>query len=375
VSRLRVLLVLHELTRTGAPRLILDAFEAMREEFEVRILSIHGGGFVARAQELAPTVVLRSADEDGAGGSAASRAIAFATGAVRAQLLLRRWRPDVIYINSAAALPIARLKLPRVPVILHVHESPVLLGSLLSAQRTSRDLVTLPSSYIAVSAQVKDGLVDGYSVDPDRVVVIPGFVDAGRFASIPRPPNEDDHAFTVGGIGTPSWWKGTDLWLLTASEIKRRLGVDAVRFIWVGVRDDDASRQFVAMAAKLNVREMVQAVRETTQPLEAMQGFDLLAVTSWEDSFPLTALEAMGLGKPVICFRAGGGVASMVGDTGVVVHDVSPVAMADAILELMADKDRLREMGRRARQRVLETFTTHRQVPAMVAEIRRAAGK
>lgn len=372
MTRPRVLLVTHELSRTGAPALVLDAFETMQGEYDVRLLSILGGAFESRARAFAPTIVLRPGGTAWSARSPWSKGITLATGTAKAALMLRRWRPDVIYLNSVSSLPITRqVRLPKRPVILHVHESPVLMSCLLSTQGSRRELASMPSTYIAVSELVRDCLVHDYSVNPDRIRVIPSFVQADRIRGTQSTTSAAPARFTVGGVGTPSWYKGGDLWLLTAAELKRRLGAERLRFVWVGARDDDGSRKFAAMASKLALADIVEIVPETPQALDLVQGFDLLAVTSWEDSSPLVALEAMGLGKPVVCFAAGGGTPSLVDGTGIVVSEFSPAAMAEAIVDLIEDPARLAELGAMARQRVLDNFTAEQWVPAIEAEIRR----
>jgi glycosyltransferase involved in cell wall biosynthesis len=344
----------------------------MQSEYDVRVLSILGGAFESRARAFAPTIVLRPGATAWSARSPLSKGITLAAGTAKAALMLRRWRPDVIYLNSVSSLSITRqVRLPKRPVILHVHESPVLMSCLLSTQGSRRELVSMPSTYIAVSELVRDCLVHEYSVNPDRIRVIPSFVRADRIRGTQSATSAAPARFTVGGVGTPSWYKGGDLWLLTAAELKRRLGAKRLRFVWVGARDDDESRKFAAMASKLSLADAVEIVPETPQALDLVQGFDLLAVTSWEDSSPLVALEAMGLGKPVVCFAAGGGTPLLVDGTGIVVSEFSPAAMAEAIVDLIEDPARLAELGALARQRVLNNFTAEQWVPAIEAEIRR----
>ena len=55
---------------------------------------------------------------------------------------------------------------------------------------------------------------------------------------------------------------------------------------------------------------MVEFIPPTPKPMEHFAGFDIFAMTSWEDPCPLVVLENMGLAKPVVCFAGGAGSGS-----------------------------------------------------------------
>jgi glycosyltransferase involved in cell wall biosynthesis len=83
-----------------------------------------------------------------------------------------------------------------------------------------------------------------------------------------------------------------------------------------------------------------------------LAGVDLLVLPSDDEGMPGVAIEAQMAGCPVVAFPVGG-VAEVVGhgETGLVLADHDPVAMADAVAELLADPDGLAAMGAAARVR------------------------
>jgi len=196
--------------------------------------------------------------------------------------------------------------------------------------------------------------------------------DLAAPARAPRPPHAP---FVVGGAGVINWFKGAQLWLLTAAETKKRLGAGRVRFVWVGVPDNEEGWQFREMARKLGLTGDLEAVPFTPDPWALYAGFDAFAATSWQDSFPLVVLENMLLETPVVCFAGSGGAREEVGETGIVIEDFSPPDMADALAGLAGDPARREALGRAARRRVLDCFTADRQVPKILEEIRRVAGR
>jgi len=82
----------------------------------------------------------------------------------------------------------------------------------------------------------------------------------------------------------------------------------------------------------------------------------LVLPSDWE-GVPLTVLEAMAAGKPVVA-TAVGGVPELVdeGKTGFLVPPQAPDALAGAILRLARDPELRKRMGEVARKRALERF-------------------
>jgi glycosyltransferase involved in cell wall biosynthesis len=78
----------------------------------------------------------------------------------------------------------------------------------------------------------------------------------------------------------------------------------------------------------------------------------------WGEPFPLSVVEAMAAGLPVISSRAGGLPESVVdGKTGLLVQPNNPAALADAMLRLAADKNIAHSMGTAGGARATELFS------------------
>ncbi|MGO9153978.1 glycosyltransferase family 4 protein [Mycobacterium sp.] len=363
----RVILLLHELSRTGAPRVALDALDAMRDEVEVRTIALLDGPLAEDCRAIGPLFIIPEWPPGRIWQRAYGR---FEKG--RWFCGLRRWAPDLIYINSVAALPITQwVPLPDVPTILHVHE---LHTELMQVMKRCPDaMVSRPTRYLAASEAVLRALVCECGINEDRIAVVHSFVPERRLDGVcsnqVRRPN--DGTLVVGGAGLPGWRKGTTLWLQMAAEVRRLVGPSA-RFVWVGVPEwpDMDGARFRREAHLMGLDDMVEFIPSTPKALEYFAGFDIFAMTSWEDPCPLVVLENMGLAKPVVCFAGGGGAPEVVGDTGVVVPEFDPLAMARAIAHLAADPPELARLGTLARQRVLANFTDRVQVPKIRREMR-----
>ncbi len=92
-----------------------------------------------------------------------------------------------------------------------------------------------------------------------------------------------------------------------------------------------------------------------TDFLAVVASADIVVVPSRFEGFGLTALEAMGLSKPVIASRAGG-LPEVLGDTGRLVPVGDATAIADALVELSQDQILRTGLGRAARTRAKAEF-------------------
>jgi glycosyltransferase involved in cell wall biosynthesis len=90
----------------------------------------------------------------------------------------------------------------------------------------------------------------------------------------------------------------------------------------------------------------------------------------------LASAEAMAAGKPVVA-SAVGGIPEVVadGETGVLVPPGRADALADATLAMLGDRERLADLGRRGRERVVREFDNERTNAALEALFREVAGR
>ena len=358
MRKLRVLTMLHELSLTGAPKIALDACDALHEEIDPFFVSLYEGPLSELCLRLGPLDVLSTSHREiysingRTYGSIPSRLYQKAKRVQARKYFtslrekLAAWQPDVIYVNSVVSLNLLELlDVPGVPVLLHVHELDVAFK--LSFNNDSPTLTTRPSRYIAVAEPVKELMVQKYGIEPERISLIHEFVpDAYLQAVASSPDKTSTGRFVVGGAGYPGWRKGTTLWLQMAAELKRILGEQQVHFIWVGTRDDAESTFFKEEARKLKIYEQIEFVPVTKTPLEHYAKFDVFAMTSYEDPCPSGRAGKHDSEETCVVFRRKRRSAGRGGRYWcIVIEDFSPTAMAAAIASLAADPERRKMLG------------------------------
>jgi glycosyltransferase involved in cell wall biosynthesis len=86
-------------------------------------------------------------------------------------------------------------------------------------------------------------------------------------------------------------------------------------------------------------------------------------ISSEQESFGLTAIEALAMETPVVATRCGGPEEILVdGETGLLVPVKDPCALADAIVRLLMDPELARRMGKKGRIHISECFGVDRYI-------------
>ncbi len=194
--------------------------------------------------------------------------------------------------------------------------------------------------------------------------VIPNFLDVSRYR---RRPDPELRARLAGPANATI--------LLHTSNFRPVKRLDAVVDVFRRVRErmparlvlvgDGPERPRVeALAESLGLTADVVFAGEQPDPLPWLAVADLFLLPSAQESFGLSALEAMACEVPVIASRVGG--LPEVVTEGVTGHLRPPddtAGMADAALALLEDPERRQAMGRRAAGDARERFRQEAVVP------------
>ena len=297
--------------------------------------------------------------------------------AIRLARLIRKIRPHILHTHTAKAGAVGRFAAllagdARPPVVVHTFHGHVLRGYFdpvraRAFRHLERTLARSTTALVAVSPQVRDDLVEldvapatrfavvrlGIELDQRVAPASNGRVETRRVLGIGESP------FTVGWIGRMTGIKRTDDVLLAFKSLRER-GIDA-RLCLVG---DGPDRDEVERRAhELGVMRETLFLGYQEQVASFFAAFDVFVLPSANEGTPVTAIEALAAGKPVVATRVGG-IPDVVrdGEDGFLVAPGDVEALADRLAQLATD-DKLRErMGKAARSRVRERYSVERLV-------------
>lgn len=164
-------------------------------------------------------------------------------------------------------------------------------------------------------------------------------------------------------VGISAWinpTKGHFTFLKSARIIHERR--PEVRFAVLG--DGILRPDLEVMAKKLKLTEQVIFLGAHQDVGNYLSLFDVSVLSSVDhEGCSNSILEAMALGKPVVATDVGGNRELVIpGENGLLVPPGEPVALAQAILSLLDDPERARQMGEKGRARVLSQFNQEQMV-------------
>jgi glycosyltransferase involved in cell wall biosynthesis len=245
--------------------------------------------------------------------------------ALKLRALLRALGPfDAVHSHSSKAGALARLGRMGASAR-HVYSPHGFVTMAPGASRTygriERGLARLADAIVAVSVQEKAHGI-GIGIPASKLIVIPNGVD---LAHAP-PPKQPGTRLTLGFVGRLSEQKNP---LLAVEAIcrARDAGTD-VSLTMIG--DGELSAATKAAVEMHRLQDHV-ALLGLQRALDHFPSFDALLCTSRFEGMPLTFLEALGFGVPIISTRVGGTDELVLpGETGLLADD-DPAALGAAI--------------------------------------------
>ena len=249
------------------------------------------------------------------------------------------------------------LRLPLL-VTFHGHDIATVPASEESARARARELQRVDRA-IAVSEFIADRLRES-GCPPERITVHHIGVDTDRFAP-GSAPRADARVLFVGRLVEK---KG--LHHLLRAFVAVQHAAPGTELLVAG--DGPLREPMERLATELRVRARFTGVQTPAQVLEHMRTATLLAAPSIvtgrgdAEGLPITIMEALATGLPVVAFPSGGSGEGVVdGATGRLLPAGDEAGLASAIVDLLGNAVMRRRMGEAARGLALERFSLERQ--------------
>lgn len=223
---------------------------------------------------------------------------------------------------------------------------------------------------IVVSNMSRRTYIESYEADPSRILTIHNGVDLSRFT---REPGSGapltDLGLEVGDsvavvIGRLCAGKGHETALAAAPAICEKVPRFKLLIVGSGPLQEELKRQ----AQERGVADAVVFAGFRGDVPALLAACDLLMLPSDAESLPLSVLEAMAAGLPVVATDVGG-ISEAVDDgtTGVLVAPGDPAALAAAAVGVLASPQRSLEMGRAGRAKVEGEFSVGRCIRSVIS--------
>jgi glycosyltransferase involved in cell wall biosynthesis len=330
---------------------------------------------VTRSMERTPAVEGALTDLEGAGTDVIEldRGSRFSLAPWRRLLgEMRERRIDILHTHKIGSNFWGALLAPRAPVpvfIAHEHTWSW-QGEPLRRFLDRRLIARRADAFLAVSRFDQRQMTEVEGIPPGKTRYIPLGIPlpkrSGPGTDIRAELGIGDEQPVVGLVGFLRPQKAYEVMLEAVPALRERFPGLRVLIVGDEVGGSGERSRLESLAQELGVADAVTFLGFRADAFDVMAGFDVAAQASDFEGAPLSILEFMEAGKPVVATRVGG-VPDLIreGETGLLVEPRDPSGLAAAIGGLLGDPERAAAMGRAGQELRRSEFT----IEAMIGRI------
>jgi len=219
---------------------------------------------------------------------------------------------------------------------------------------------------IAISGPVAKHLTKDLWVPASKVVFVPNGIDSRKFFPVTAQQHHElRERFGVGAsplvgiIARLSDVKGHSYLIQAMNELVH--GMPGVKCLIIG--EGPLEQELKEQVSHLRLEASVKFVKINGQPSELLPMFDVFAMPSLQEGLGLSVMEAQACGVPVVASRVGGLVEAVKdGETGILVPPRDHLALADALMKVLADKNLASRFGLAGREWIIRNFALDQMV-------------
>lgn len=327
---MRILSIITSFTTGGAEMLVSNlSREFIAQGHEACVLALSDATQVGNSEEAEQ---LMRGELEAAGVHNASLALANRRKLMAGVRALRRAladiKPDVIHVHTAqAALFLAFLR-PDVPLVMTHHNSRLSFPA-----RLFFFFDTVVDHYVAISDRCAE-TAKRFSRRPITKVI--NAASQNFKAREPRSHVADRPG--ILSVGALSAQKNYEL-LIRAAERLRVRSSDTATDLKIRIVGNGTSMPALqALVRELSLDGVIELLGQRNDVAELMQGADLYVNSSHYEGMPVAVIEALMSGLPVVATDVEGNREIVVtGKNGILVPPADPDALADAMIEILAD--------------------------------------
>jgi glycosyltransferase involved in cell wall biosynthesis len=219
---------------------------------------------------------------------------------------------------------------------------------------------------IAISQAVKRHLGDDFGVKHENIALIYNGLEMNNF---PQYTSEQIADYkkrigladgpVIGNIARLSSVKGQNYLIEAMKDVVARFPSAQLLFVGDGKIKQDLIKQSQNLGLAKNIF-FIPSVEKTSSVLAAM---DIFVMSSLAEGLGLSIMEAQAMGLAVIATFVGG-IPELIDDnkTGILIPPQDSTILAGAIISLLENKSRARQIGENAKKSVREKFSLDKMV-------------
>lgn len=312
-----VLIVSHDASRTGAPILALNIAQILKKNFNVIVLILNDGHITPFFEQTCSSII------------SVDKSMIFDNLFIEDLIdhIVQKYAINSAIVNSIESFCVLKPLAKRfIPSVLLIHEFAAYTRphyKFIEAFHWAGKII-FPAKVVqenAINIHTHNA-IDLTQVLPQGKSIVPS--EPGVFHSYQKVEsilNMNDNKgrakpFIVLGAGSVHYRKGVDLFIATAAELKHYYPEYNIKMLWIGSgfdpdHDISYSCYLSEQIQRSGLSDYFHFIEEIPNLEDIYPHIDLFYLSSRLDPLPNVAIDVMMLGKPIICFNKGTGIAEI----------------------------------------------------------------
>ena len=276
---------------------------------------------------------------------------------------LRAWGADLLITSNWGSIEWAMANLPRIVPHIHIEDGfgPEEQAAQLPRRVLARRLLLRRSTIVVPSRTLLRLATEAWRLPPGRVHYIPNGIDLAPLAAA-APATFPGEGLVIGTVAALRPEKNLARLLHACAAAAARV---PLRLVIVGDGPERAALE--ALAGTLGLAARTIFTGHAPDPAAYYRGLDLFALSSDTEQMPLSVIEAMAAGLPVVATDVGDVRAMLAPANAPFVVARDPAPLAGAIVALAADRAARAALGAANRARAVAEFDQRTMFAAYAA--------
>lgn len=212
---------------------------------------------------------------------------------------------------------------------------------------------------ISNSYSAKEILIKKAKIKPEKIIVIPNGIKIPEKISGKKYFDFKKDDFVVGTVGNLRKVKDHETFIKAAGIVSEKYPY--VKFLIAG--KGPLENYLVGLTKKLGISEKFVFTGFVKEIEKVYTSIDIFVLTSLWEGCPLSVLEAMSFGIPVVSFSVGD-VPFIIDNekNGIIIQDRNYKKVAEKIIFLIENEEERKKIGSRGREKVKEEFSLDKMI-------------
>jgi sugar transferase (PEP-CTERM/EpsH1 system associated) len=274
---------------------------------------------------------------------------------------LKKSKIKILHLHNPTALFYGTLagKIARTPCIIYTEHGRDFSSSI-KVRIANRLLCKMVDKIVVVAECGKKYLVEHEGVNEKKIVKIYNGIDSKKFGIrqevtlIRRELGITDDQSVIGIVARLDPIKNHACLIKAMKTVAARLP----RTVLLIIGDGPLRSELESMREDLGLQNHIKFLGARSDIGELLSVLDVFVLSSFSEGLSLTLIEACAAAKPIVATDVGGNAEIVKHEcNGLLVPSDQPEALAKAILEILANKEKARVMGEKGRKKFEEEFT------------------